>query len=178
MRFGPGILTYKNKKTQDIGFWCGDKLVRILTTQEINYETPDIEEIDRIVHVNSWYDRETLLYEILNPQNMFSNKHYNEQLNTFMREDPYIEEILLDKREMVDEFLRICAPCEIDLNLFHISKFIQVPNTTRNLIEIFKHLEKYTNFKTIAKKKYGLDLEIFESKLLIYYLLNYTMVRI
>jgi hypothetical protein len=167
MRFGPGVLTYKNNKTRDIGFWCGDKLIRILITQEIDYQIPDIDEIDRIVHINSWYDRETLLYEILNPQNMFSNKYYNEQLNTFMREDPYIEDILLDKREMVDEFLRICAPFEIDLKLFYMSKFIQVPNITRNLIEIFKHLEKYSNFKTIAKKKYGLDLEIFESKFFI-----------
>ena len=123
---------------------------------------PDIDPIDRIVHVNSWYDRETLLYDILNPQNMFCDKYYNEQLNRFMREDPYIEDILLGKREMVDEFLRICA-ADCDLKIFQMSKFIEVPNITRNLIEIFKHTEKYNSFKTIAKKKYNLDLSIFES---------------
>jgi hypothetical protein len=145
------------------GFWCGDKLVRILSILQIDYEMPDIDPIDRTVNLNSWYDRETLLYETLNPQNIFCNKYSNEKLNRFMREDPYLEEILFDKKEMVDKYLKICsADVNIDHKIYHISKFIEVLNTTRNLIEIFKHTEKYSSFGSIVKEKYGLDLSIFE----------------
>ena len=164
MRFGPGILTYNHNSTQDIGFWCGDKLVRILTVQEIDFKMPEVDPIDRVIHVNSWYDREALLYETLNPQNLFCNKFSIEQLNQFIREDPYVEEILVDKRELVDQFLSICPPDTQDLKVFKMSKFIEVPNITRNLIEIFKHTEKYSNYKEFARENYGLDLTIFESK--------------
>ncbi len=141
-------------------------MIRLLCKLAINYETKDIDQIDRKIFLNSWYDRETLFDEILNPQNIFCNKDQNKELNRFIREDPYLENILFEKKKIIDEYLRICNEYNMDIKIFETNKIIEVPNTTPNLIEMFKHHEKYFPFKILLKEKYNFDLTIFESNFL------------
>jgi len=103
-RFGPGSLKYPNNK-EDVGFWIGDKLIRLIVSINVNFAFKDLDEIDKKFELKSWYDREILLEETLNPQNMFLNKLSKVKDNAFIRNDPYIEKLLEKNIAFYDKYL-------------------------------------------------------------------------
>jgi hypothetical protein len=84
-RYGPGILKYPDN-SEDIGFWNGDKLVRLLVSiQNVDFKFDDFEPINKNIELKSWYSRDLLLHDTLNPPNIFVNKHINAKENNFIK---------------------------------------------------------------------------------------------
>lgn len=144
------------------GVWLQNKLIRLMKTINLEYQIPQIDDIDRKVFLNSWYDKEAILYEVLSPQNIFFNKNRNLNLNQLARDDPFLEQVLEDKRQLIDEYLKICTGNSRYKIETH-NKFIDVPNITYTLVEIFKHKEKCHVLNDTAKEKYNLDLTIIDT---------------
>ena len=105
-RYGPGILRYPND-TEDVGYWNGDKLVRLLTSQRSKFNFEDLEPISTRVELCSWYDRENLLFDTLNPQNLFLNRLKSSKSNQFIKDDPYMDKVLKNKTVFYDEFIKL-----------------------------------------------------------------------
>jgi hypothetical protein len=150
-KFGPGVLTYRDdNKSEDVGYWIADKLVRLLVKFDIDFQQPATEPIDRLVTIPSWYDREFLLDETLNPQNLFTKKLYPEKSMHFLRFNPNVDKVLQDKIELVDNFLKICADPDTDFSIFRESKTIAVPNASPKFVEIFKWKERFSYFQAFS----------------------------
>ena len=163
-RFGPGILKYPNNSV-DVGYWNGDKLIRLLGSSNINFSFNQIENIDKRVELNSWYDRENLLYDTLNPQNIFLNRLNSSQANNFIKSDPYMDKVLEQKVVFYDQFLKAFERF-LDLNAhqydYRKSQVIEVENITPNLLEIFKHFSRFRVFHKNLKTVLNFDIRGFE----------------
>jgi hypothetical protein len=159
-------LTYRDEdKTEDAGYWIADKLTRLLITFDIDFELPFTEPIDRLANVPSWYDREFLLDETLNPQNLFTMKLYPEITTHFLRHNPNVDKVLGNKIKLVNSFIRTCADPDTDLNTFRDSKQITLPNPSTKFIDMFKWKERFSSFHMFANTVIKLPVEKFDSGL-------------
>ncbi len=148
-RYGPGILKYPNE-TEDVGYWNGDKLVRLLVSQSCKFAFEGIEPIDKQVVLNSWYDRESLLFDTLNPQNVFLNRLKSSRSNQFIKDDPYVDRVLQNKTVFYDEFIKVFHSYMnidvVDVGAFKEKRTFMVDNLTPHLMEIFKHFQRFSYF--------------------------------
>jgi hypothetical protein len=173
-RFGPGQLKYPDNSV-DVGYWYGDKLVRLLASSNINFSFTQIEPIDKKIHLNSWYDRENLLFDTLNPQNIFLNRLTSSKANKFIKSDPYMEKILEQKVVFYDQFLKAFEKfMEVNgggggggggskyYDEYRSSEMIEVENITPSLLEIFKHFSRFKMFNKNLKSILNFDVRGFE----------------
>ena len=158
-RFGPGILKYPDN-SEDIGFWNGDKLVRILSAVNVVFKFEDVEPIDKKVELKSWYSRDSLLHDTLNPQNIFNKRHKNSKENNFIKDDPYVDKVLRTKTIFYDEFIKSFEKFlkletnddyKIDFK-YKQDRKIDVLNITPSLLEIFKHFNRFSDFEENLSK--------------------------
>ena len=149
-----------------MGYWYGDRLVRLLASSNINFSFAQNEAIDKKVELNSWYDRENLLFDTLNPQNIFLNRLQSSKANKFIKSDPYVDKILEQRVIFYDQFLNAF---EKFLNIssnqqadYRKSETIEVENITPNLLEIFKHFNRFKMFNRNLKSMLNFDVRGFE----------------
>ncbi len=168
-RFGPGILKYPSN-TEDVGFWNCDNLVRLLVPLNIKFECDELEPLENEVTLSSWYDRENLLFETLNPQNLFLNRVKSSKSNQFIRDDPYIEKVLKHKTIFYDEFIHLFQKYlkqgkDVNIiNEFKKTKTFKVKNITPHLLEIFKHFQRFSYFyQNLQSADIQLNVEGFEN---------------
>lgn len=176
-RYGPGILRYPNE-TEDVGYWNGDKLVRLLISQKSKFSFNDLDPIDKEITLVSWYDRENLLFDTLNPQNLFLNRLKSSRTNQFIKDDPYIEKVLKNKTIFYDEFIKLFHSFmkierteELDDEFRKKLKF-KVENMTPYLLDIFKHYQRFAYFYQNMKNVIDFNIEGFQNCKLITIIIN------
>ena len=163
-RYGPGVLRYPNK-TEDVGFWCGEKLVRLIVPFQVKLNIAEFEAVSKQVELVSWYDRESLLFDTLNPQNLFLNRVRSSKSNKFIKDDPYIEKVIQSKKIFYNEFIDLFArhlDQKVDEMDFKTNKLISVYNLTPNLLEIFKNFKRFSPFHQKISSSLDLDIKSFE----------------
>ncbi len=166
-RFGPGSLKYPNN-TEDVGFWIGDKLIRLIVSINVNFAFKDLDEIDKKIELKSWYDRESLLEETLNPQNMFLNKLSKVRDNAFIRNDPYIDKLLEKNVAFYDRYLNsfqaLIKEEYENIDHFRKNKIINVENITPTLLEILKYYRRFKIYHTNLRRSINFDMINFENE--------------
>lgn len=155
-----------------MGFWNGDKLARLLVSLNINFNFNEIDNIDKTVQLNSWYDRENLLFNTLNPQNMFLNRLNSSKSNNFIKSDPYVDKVLENKMTFYDEYLKAIekffnknfnyANYQNNRLEYLKNKTIKVENITPTLLELFKHYKRYNMFHKYMISVLKFDINGFE----------------
>ncbi|CAF0708033.1 unnamed protein product [Brachionus calyciflorus] len=165
-RYGPGILKYPNN-TQDVGFWNGDTLVRILTPVDINFTANDLEPVDKKIDLKSWFSRENLLYDTLNPQNLFSNKIFSTQSNKFIRNDPYIDKVIQQRtlfyEQYLKEFEKYLQLKNFNQLEYRKDKQVIIPNITDNLKNIFIFQKRFDFYDKTCVNVLDFSVKDFES---------------
>ena len=118
--------------------------------------------------MKSWYSRDNLLHDTLNPQNIFIKKHKNTKENNFIKDDPYVDKVLKNKIIFYDEFIKsfekhLKMNSENDERIndkYKKNTYIEVFNITPSLMEIFKHFYSFSHFEenlTNALNGFNLD---------------------
>ena len=138
--------------------------MRLLASSNINFTFTQIEPIDKKVTLNSWYDRENLLFDTLNPQNIFLNRLQSSKTNQFITSDPYMEKILEQKVVFYDQFLKAFEKFmeANNGNEYRQTEIIEVENITPNLLEIFKHFSRFKMFNKSLYSILNFDVRGFE----------------
>ncbi len=166
-RFGPGSLKYQNNR-EDVGFWAGDKLIRLIVSINVNFTFKDLDEIDKKIELKSWYDRESLLEETLNPQNMFLKKLNKVRDNAFIKNDPYIDKLLEKNITFYDQYLySFEALIKIEnenIDYFKKNQVIQVENITPTLLEILKYYRRFKIYHNSLRRSMNFDMINFEKE--------------
>lgn len=162
--------------SEDIGFWNGEKLARLLTSANVDFKYDDFEPIDKRIELKSWYSRDNLLYDTLNPQNIFNKRHKNAKENNFIKDDPYVDKVLQNKTIFYDEFIKSFEKY-LKLNTANEEKIdekykknvrVEVFNVTPSLLEIFKHFHSFSHFEeNLSNALSGFNLEGFKKRNLI-----------
>ena len=194
-RFGPGLLTYHSSSTQqqqqqqqqDVGYWMGDQIVRLLVpVSGVDFKFfADAAESGRLkkhVELRSPYDRESLLDDTLNPQNIFMRRVRSSKENHFIKNDPYVEKLLKKNFRLHDEYFEalwryalgaaVAAVGNIDAKTkllveekrqqFRGTRVVHVDNTTPALLELFKHTRRNDTFAGQLSVALNFDLANFE----------------
>jgi hypothetical protein len=158
----------------DVGYWKDDYLVRLLLSTGIEFEVDNLDQINKQIEIAGWFDRETLLEHILKPQNLFLDRIFNMHANMFIKEDPYVDVLLEERKKLVSSYLRsfqkylttqqysdLIEPLDmIELLAIHNNrKLIKIDNLTRNLLEIYKHSNKFAYFSYDLLKAFNFDFE-------------------
>lgn len=166
-RFGPGSLKYPNNR-EDVGFWIGDKLIRLIVSINVNFTFKDLDEIDKKIELKSWYDRECLLEEILNPQNMFLNKLNKVRDNAFIKNDPYIDKLLEKNIAFYDQYLNsfdtLLKGENENIDFFKKNQIIKVENITPTLLEILKYYRRFKVYHNNLRRSVNFDMVNFENE--------------
>jgi hypothetical protein len=163
------VLKYPNNE-EDVGYWNGDKLTRLLVPVEANFVYTELDSMDMSVEIKSWYDRDNLLKETLNPQNIFLNTVTNSKSLSFIRNDPYMEKVLQQKKLLHEHYLNVLEDLmkqhngerPVDLSEFLQNRLVNVDNLTPNLMDMFKHFKKMSCFNKNFSKILNIDLSSFE----------------
>jgi hypothetical protein len=143
-------------------------LIRLIVSLDI--ELPiDLEEnesIDKFVELNSWYDRENLLNDELNPQNIFLNRNMTTNTDIFIRTDPFIDKVLLHKIKLIEEYLKsfekyLSSGKDFEKIKYSESKLVKIDNITPNLKEIFKYFNKFDNFNKQINESLNINIDAF-----------------
>lgn len=172
IRFGPGLLKYPNND-EDVGYWNGDKLVRLLVPVDATFVYNQLDPIDKSFEVKSWYDRETILHDTLKPQNIFLNNVFSNRAISFIKTDPYVDKVIEQKKLVHEHFLnavedlikRVSAGDNENkkmLDEFLSNRMVDVANLTPQLREIFLHFKQLTSFNKIFTRFFNFDLTAFE----------------
>lgn len=126
----------------------------MLFSVDIEFNFDDFEPIDKTIELKSWYSRENLLYDTLNPQNIFINRHKNNKENVFIKTDSYVDKVIKHKVIFYDEFIKsfekfLKIPKATDFidEKYKENSKIQVFNMTPSLLEIFKHFNSFSYFE-------------------------------
>jgi hypothetical protein len=164
------VLRYPNNE-EDAGFWNGDKLIRLLVPVEANFVYNELDELDKTVDIKAWYDRENLLHDTISPQNVFLNTVINSKSLSFIRNDPYMEKVLQQKKLLHEHYLNVLEELlkqsnegerPVDVSEFLRNRTVDVENLTPNLMEIFKHYRKMSCFNANFSTILNLDLNGFD----------------
>lgn len=160
--------------TADVGYWYGDKLIRLLVSLNMNFNFTEMDPLDKTVEIKSWFDREHLLSDTISPQNMFVNRIFSSKSSGFIRTDPFVDKILEERKNVYAEYVRAfekyCNLLKSNPKEFNSNKLVQVDNITPLLVEIFKHFKKFTFFNRNLSKLLNIDLNAFETCKLIFLL--------
>lgn len=141
IRYGPGIL-HTGTNEADIGFWYGDKLVRLLVAHKVTFEFDEIiQPPDKTVELPSWKQVDIIFDE--NIQNEFVGHIVS---RTCRNDDPYMDKVLKEKQILHKEFLRSLESMVAEELEYSQSIRVEIPNLTRVLKEIFTHFRKYEIF--------------------------------
>lgn len=135
----------------------------MLIPVDISFNFSELDQIDKSIEIKSWYDRESLLYDTLNPQNIFTNRLYNSRTNQFIKSDPYIDRVLEQKTLFFDEyfrefekFLRISNFNKLE---YKKDKIVEVDNLSDSLREMFKHFKRYEFYNRHLTNTFNFDLK-------------------
>lgn len=183
-RYGPGILKYADSNEEDVGYWHGDKLIRLLSALNVNFEFADIEQPDKQVEVSSWNDPDIMFVNEPDSNNMFLGRVMTIAAGKSLREanknDPYIDKVLKQRQDLHVEYLKSLetilssgmiskSSSNIDssessglASTYPPSKLVEIKNLTKVLKEIFKYARKYDIFHDKMKKHLNIDLNEFE----------------
>lgn len=179
-RFGPGILKYADTNEEDVGYWYGDKLIRLLTALNVNFEFADIEQPDKHVEINSWNDPDIMFINESDSQNIFLGRIVatagKKSLREANKNDPYIDKVLKERDNLHNQFFkslesmlsessrsRLVPSSQSKIDYLSMgSKIVQVKNLTKLLKEIFKHFKKYDIFNQKVSKHLNIDLDGFD----------------
>lgn len=178
-RFGPGILRYADTNEEDVGYWYGDKLIRLLTALNVNFEFADIEQPDKHVEINSWNDPDIMFINESDSQNIFLGRIVatagKKSLREASKNDPYIDKVLKERDNLHNQFFkslesmlsessrpRLVPSSQSKADLSMGSKVVEVKNLTKLLKEIFKHFRKYDIFNQKVAKRLNIDLDAFD----------------
>ena len=182
------MLKYPNNE-EDVGFWSGDKLIRLLVPVEASFVYNELDQIEKTVEIKSWYDRENLLHDTLRPQNVFLNNVISSKSLSFIRNDPYMEKVLEQKKLLHEHYVNALEDVlrskenseEFDEMMIQFLKdrVLDVPNLTPHLIEIFKHFYSLACFNARFSRVLNIQLTAFEKCMLDYELfmisISYSM---
>lgn len=164
-RYGPGILKYPDN-TEDVGFWNGDKLIRLLISVPINFSVSDLDPVDKKVDLKSWFSRENLLFDTLNPQNLFSKKIFSSQSNKFIKNDPYVDKVIWSRtlfyEQYLKEFEKYLQLKDFNKLEYRIDKQILVPNISENLKNIFIFQKRFDFYDKICSSTLNFSVKDFE----------------
>ena len=177
VRYGPGVLKYSETNEEDIGYWYGDKLIRLLSSANVTFElSSDIEqpsESEKHVEIRSWNDPDLMFVNEseLNNNNMFVESRVMTSRpirESAKKSDPYIDKVLKERENLHSEYLRaVEAMIGREKNIIKIeeanSRKVEIQNLTKVLKEIFKHFKQYDIFNRHISKKLNIDLSVFES---------------
>ena len=164
------MLKYPNNNV-DVGYWSGDKLIRLIVPFGVEFTFDGIEDIlDKQVELKSWFDREYLLFDTLNPQNLFLNRIFSNKANNFIKTDPHVDKVLQMKKAFNEEFIRAferfsrlnSSPDEF-IQMYKKSRSVVVENQTPSLLEMFKHYHRYAVFKQNMQQILNLNFNGIES---------------
>lgn len=176
VRYGPGVLKYSETNEEDIGYWYGDKLIRLLCSSNVTFElSSDIEqpsESEKHVEIRSWNDPDMMFVNEseLNNNNMFVESRVMTSRpirESTKKSDPYIDKVLKERENLHSEYLRAVEAMigrEKNIKIEEAnSRKVEIQNLTKVLKEIFKHFKQYDIFNRHISKKLNIDLSVFES---------------
>ena len=165
-RYGPGILKYPNN-TQDVGFWTDDKLIRLLVPIDITFSANDLDPVDKKIDLKSWFSRDNLLFDTLNPQNLFSNKVISTQSNKFIKNDPYIDKVIQQRtlfyEQYLKEFEKYLQIKDFNKLEYRKDKQVDVPNITELLKNIFIYQKRFDFYDKICVNVLNFSVKDFET---------------
>jgi hypothetical protein len=171
IRYGPGVLRYATGE-EDVGYWSGDKLIRLLVPVEATFVYNDLDPVEKTIEIKAWYDRENLLRETLNPQNLFLNTIVNSRALNFIKNDPYMDKVLEQKKLIHEHYINVLekwlSESILDLEPITFDEFLKeksvdVENLTPCLTEIFKHFRQFSCFNKNFSSILNVDLSAFEN---------------
>ena len=162
---------------EDVGYWHGDKLSRLLIKSEATFSYNDLDPLDKNVEIKGWYEREFLLEETLNPQNLFLNTIIMSKSIEFIRKDPYIEKTLEQKKLIHEHYLNALETLlkqqsnenffssqetiMSSLNEFVKTKNVEIENMTPVLKEMLLHFKRFSCLNDDLSKILNIDLNAF-----------------
>lgn len=153
--------------SQDVGFWNEDKLIRLLISVPINFSISDLEPVDKKIDLKSWFNRENLLYDTLNPPNLFSKKIFSSQSNKFIKSDPYVDKVIRSRtlfyEQYLKEFEKYLQLKDFNELEYRIDKQILVPNLSENLKNIFMFQKRFDFYDKICCNTVDFSVKDFES---------------
>lgn len=171
-RYGPGVLKYADTNEEDVGFWLGDKLIRLLTALNVNFEFADIEQPDKHAEIRSWNDPDIMFANEADSQNMFLGRvtAAGKSLRETNKNDPYIDKVLKERENLHNEFLKsldsLLSSSSNETNkssdLYPPNKIVEVKNLTKVLKEIFIYFRKYDIFNNKIAKRLNIDINGFD----------------
>ncbi len=151
----------------------------------VNFTVQDCSDtIDNQVELCSWFDRENLLYDTLNPQNIFLNRlHSSSKSKQFIKNDPYVDKVLEQKIHIYTEYLKafekflkvnVHTPKKSESDQQHEQNLndqserykqnylIKLENITPSLMELFKYFKRFQIFHSNLKQNLNFDIDGFE----------------
>lgn len=164
VRFGPGVLKYAETNEADVGFWHGDRLVRLLAaldvTLELAGEPP--ETPDKRVELSSWNDPELIFADA--ETSLFVGRQ-TKSIREQNRNDPYIDKVLEERERLHVEYVRELEAFAGNSGksvAYPVSRVVEIKNLTKLLKDIFKHFKKYDVFNKHLSRQLNIDLNAFE----------------